>query len=542
VVQKMPILPHGVERFEAKNGLIASGEARFGFSLPAGFDRSSARLELRIASGFAQAVQDGVKYLVEYPYGCTGQTLNRLLPNLVARETFQALGVAAPVPEAEFAAKMKEGIARLAGLQHETGGFGWWKEDADDPFMTALAVYGLARGRELDLPVEDKVLSAGLARARGFLARTEITFPQRAWMLLALSEAKADVTAEADKLFDTVQRAEADPYTKALLLVVFSRIDRKSEAGAIAQELVAAAKPDAGGLWWGDAGSPRWNADPVEVTAWAATALHAFDKRHPAIEKALAWIMLQRRGGSWKSTRDTAAAVLAFCRYLESAGGIGKAPQIAVVLNGKAIAGGEISAGATGSLVAVHGSALAEGPNELVLRQEAGPAAFYSALATWYSEEENVKAAEAGVSVARSYYVLEPGEEGGKKLWKPRRLADGEAVESGALLMAVVEVSAREDQQYFLLMDPLPATAQVEERDASFEVAGRPEGPKATREIHDESVVFFLHDLYSNVKTTFSYLFRATVKGTFHAMPAQGELMYFPHVRGISDERVFEVK
>ncbi|MHC4600454.1 MAG: alpha-2-macroglobulin family protein, partial [Planctomycetota bacterium] len=541
---KLPVLPHGVERFKTKAGLLASGETEFRFELPEGFDPYTAEAQVHVASGFAEAVASGTKYLVEYPHGCTEQTLNRLLPNLVAQETFQALNLAPPVPKEEFLKAMKKGLARLGALQHPSGGWGWWKADPDDPFMTALAVYGLARGKALGLPVNPKVLAAGVKRATQYASAPKLDFPKRAWMLLALTEAGTDVKVHADRLFDTTQRAEADPYTRALLLIVFSRLpDRREEASAIAEELLGGAKEGEGGLWWGEAGAPRWTADPVEVTAWAATALQIFEAKHPAVEKALDWLMGQRKGGRWKSTRDTAAAVLAMARYLAGHGAARGELTVALTINGEDLVGtGPTKVPSLGKVFGAGGGSLVAGENRIVVRHAAGPPAFYSILVTWFSEEENVPPAEAGLLVTRTYHRLEAVEKEGKQVFVATEIPTTEAVESGALVLVVVDVSSKEDREYVMVTDPLPASAQVEERDSSFEIPTRPKGPKATREVHDEAVVFFLARLQSGETARFSYLFRTTVRGTFHTMPAQAELMYFPHVRGISGERVFQVK
>ena len=36
-----------------------------------------------------------------------------------------------------------DGIKRLLDLQHDDGGWGWWKTDENHPFMTAYALWAL---------------------------------------------------------------------------------------------------------------------------------------------------------------------------------------------------------------------------------------------------------------------------------------------------------------------------------------------------------------------------------------------------------------
>src|SRR5262249_60379234 len=42
-----------------------------------------------------------------------------------------------------LAAKIQRGMNRLYDFQHADGGWGWWKDDKTDPFMTAYVVDGL---------------------------------------------------------------------------------------------------------------------------------------------------------------------------------------------------------------------------------------------------------------------------------------------------------------------------------------------------------------------------------------------------------------
>ncbi|MDP2209564.1 MAG: hypothetical protein Q8K98_12460, partial [Bacteroidota bacterium] len=61
------------------------------------------------------------------------------------------------------------------------------------------------------------------------------------------------------------------------------------------------------------------------------------------------------------------------------------------------------------------------------------------------------------------------------------------------------------------------------------------------REIRDEKTAFFARNISSGIHT-FSYIARAEIPGQYHVMPAVGSLMYYPEVRGNSDEKKIEIK
>src|SRR4029078_10993711 len=47
---------------------------------------NESRLEVRYSPTLAGAMVDALPYLVEYPYGCTEQTLNRFLPTVITQK------------------------------------------------------------------------------------------------------------------------------------------------------------------------------------------------------------------------------------------------------------------------------------------------------------------------------------------------------------------------------------------------------------------------------------------------------------------------
>src|SRR5262249_35484296 len=59
-------------------------------------------------------------------------------------------------------------------FQHkETGGWGWWEHDEDDPWMTAYVLYGLATAQAEGYPVSKNVLASGREAAVKMLAKAK---------------------------------------------------------------------------------------------------------------------------------------------------------------------------------------------------------------------------------------------------------------------------------------------------------------------------------------------------------------------------------
>src|SRR5258708_32186235 len=62
-------------------------------TVPAERRVNESRLEVRYSPTLAGAMVDALPYLVDYPYGCTEQTLNRFLPTAMVQRTLQRMNL-----------------------------------------------------------------------------------------------------------------------------------------------------------------------------------------------------------------------------------------------------------------------------------------------------------------------------------------------------------------------------------------------------------------------------------------------------------------
>ncbi len=92
---KVPVQVHGMLKTESFTGVIRpNGEkALVEVRVPEERIAALSRLEIRYSPSLAGAMVDTLPYLLEYPYGCTEQTLNRFLPAVLTQRTLQKMGV-----------------------------------------------------------------------------------------------------------------------------------------------------------------------------------------------------------------------------------------------------------------------------------------------------------------------------------------------------------------------------------------------------------------------------------------------------------------
>ncbi len=94
--QSFPVYVHGMLKMESFAGVAAArrtSRAQSTFTVPAERRVNESRLEVRYSPTLAGAMVDALPYLVDYPYGCTEQTLNRFLPTVITQKVLLEMGL-----------------------------------------------------------------------------------------------------------------------------------------------------------------------------------------------------------------------------------------------------------------------------------------------------------------------------------------------------------------------------------------------------------------------------------------------------------------
>jgi alpha-2-macroglobulin len=533
----LPVLPRGV-REEA--GWAGSGSDRWSFTLPAETDLATARGTLYLTPSLAAAVSPALSFLAGFPYGCTEQTMSRFLPSVLAARA----GELARLPEAvaEGLGEMVEaGLARLYDFQHDDGGWGFWQFDTSSPFISAYVVSGLLEAREAGYRVREGVLERGLGYLQEVVAsRNEsgvVDADSKAYAYYALARAGRNI----DGLGAIVGVREMSPYGLALSVLAFAAQEREVEANLYLDLLMSRVTERERVAYW-ESGAPRyfWNDDRVEATAYGLEALARLRPDEPMIAKIVNWLLLERQGARWVSTKDTAAVVKAALVLAERTGEEAADYRVSVTLNGRELGTQSVPGQAARGLeVPLEG--LQAGRNQLELSVEGEGNLYASALVSYVSERDYLSPQAEGLTVTRKYEALSADylESERRYVYTPAPLTGKSAV--GDYVLVTVTIEPEQSYRYVLVNEPLPAGYSVVEDDHAFRVAGRasPHGEDYYgwnqyydgREIHDERVDYYFS--YLDAPVTFTYILRAETPGRFTALPTQAWLMYEPEVRGI---------
>jgi uncharacterized protein YfaS (alpha-2-macroglobulin family) len=617
---------HGIEKLIAKSGKMRGDDVAVRLDIPSARKAETTNLTVQVAPSMAVTMLDALPYLIDYPYGCTEQTMSRFVPAVITVKTLKDQGLspedamakifggiepdtaAATHPKGkrnlnELNEIVRQSLARLYNVQHEDGGWGWWKEDQTDHFMTAYALWGLTLANDAGVDVKQDVMRRAADYLSKELVEEEQNYDMQAWVLHAVAGYKssmgrrsggAQLTDPERKALDNLwtNRDRLNSYTRALFALSAHYFGDSERAQTLVRNLENGVKldrsPDTSILMRGSEGSNdsvlatahwgedgiyyRWSDGGVEATSFVLRALLAIDPSNKLIEPVTNWLIKNRRGAQWNNTRDTAITILALNDYLRTTGEGVPNLSYEVSVNGNSIVSKQLTskdALSAPTQFVIDPKYVRDGVNEIRVRRTAGSGPLYfAANARFFSLEEPIQPAGNEIFAKREYYKL-VGRPTLLKGYVYDRvpLRDGEMVASGERVEAVITVEAKNNYEYLLFEDLKPAgleAVQIRSGESLFarelksgEAARKfkTADPNATsddadaytsrssfvyQELRDRKVALFVSKLPQGV-WEIRYSFRAEAPGTFHALPVLGQAMYVPEIRCNDREIVVKV-
>ena len=549
------VLPHGVEKFVAKSGSVGepvtAAEAEPGKSpsltsevtetlvLPAERNDLATVLNIDLSPSIAATMLDSLHYLAKYPYGCVEQTLSRFLPAVVASKTLRDLGVRNPELEAKLPDMINKGLSRIYAAQRGDGGWGWWPGARHtDPWMTAYATYGLTVAKQAGVGVDASRLQRGVGAVRNNLAQLENRDDAMAYSLYVLSHHKINEAKWLERTWN--RREKLNAYTRALSALTFHHLGDGKRAQVMLRNLedyLEEDKENRTAHWGLTRGYWRWSDDAVEATSYAMKAYLAVEPNNRLIKPMMKWLVYNRKGNRWKSTRDTAKAVYALCDYLRHSRELDPSYKATVFVNGKKvreIVVNKDNAQKIDGRITLGDADLKSGENTIRIVKEGAGNLYYTTGMYFYTKEEKIKGAGHELFVKRTYTKVEL-DAANKEKRSP--LAYGAKLASGDRIEVALEIEAKNDYEYLVFEDPKPSGCEPVELRSGYRWRG---GLGAYMEIRDEKTAFFVSRI-SQGTHKITYTLRAEIPGTFNALPTSGYAMYVPEIRGLSDETRIQI-
>ncbi len=548
----VPVLPFG-ERFEevwAGEVRPVEGTGSVSFELPGNAIQGATAVTLDIAPGYAGVVESALEFLVNYPYGCVEQTMSAFLPDVLAHRAFARMGMSMPRTEEELARMVNSGLARLYKFQHWDGGYGWWEHDDSSLWMTSYVLYGLQRAKRSGFHVSEEVM-ASAARYLGEVVADEKNDTDRAFACYVLAEQGA-LGSEGMKALEKLAAehlASPDADSERALTVAYvslagSAAGRADIGSAGAHLLEKMATRLSGQAYWKTEDKVnRWRNETGETTAWVMMALLEAEPSSLLLPEAARHLALTRDGSQWRSTRESAAAVMALVEYMTAMEeDVRLQTEVTVEINGQQAAcghiGGSGSAAASSMSVELAPGLLVPGENRIDILAKGGPA-YYSLTASWYEAHDRIEASGECAGIAREYFIIDrdaEAPEGEEYALIP--IGEEDPVNPQQELLVRVTIDARSDMEYMIFEDPIPSGFEIVE---DFTDPWSWSHWYDRREARDDRMVFFATWIKAGQQRVFDYILRPERPGRYVVMPTRAWSMYYPELNAHGASRVIEV-
>lgn len=501
----------------------------------------SSSVNLRLTRSIAGSLLDGLEYLTGYPYGCVEQTMSRALPNAVVGRALAKLGGEGASLKYDLPALVADGLARLYGMQHLDGGWGWWHDDVTHDYQTAWVVFGLAVTADAGYKVEPRVIENGASWLAAHL--DEMDARTRAYALYSLAVAGHPQGEAALALAASPQRLDA--FSQAALALALHEMGETQAAQSLLDLLAVNAAHQGGQVYW-----PTFREDGeyddktmASTRRSTALALDAFVRIRPddpLIPDIVRYLMSQRQPQGWGSTNETAFAILALTDYLYATTVSAEPAGYRIELNGQTLLTGAFSAEAYALDMTIPITHMAAGLNQLSITQQSESPLYY--VLNSHVDIPKPAVQKAGkLSVTRRYL-------------DPKSGLELRTATARQLVRVELTIEAPQPGSYILLEDHLPGGLEalntnlnITSHEALIDEEGDPyerffweDYGYNNKEIRGSQVIFFITNL-KNGRTVITYLARATQPGAFIALPAELSAMYDLATWARSDSAVVTV-
>jgi uncharacterized protein YfaS (alpha-2-macroglobulin family) len=525
-------------------------------------------LELSFASTSLVGLEEGARYLVEYPYGCAEQRTSSAFALLLAAELGESLHVPGLDPK-ELKPQAVRTLERLSRFQCEDGGFSTWGGacSTGSPYLTSWILHALGRAGKMGVAVDRQMLEDATGFLDRWLNRAE-NGTGSSWVgELAARAFAAKVLVEAGKNEDSpIARLYGDLDRMPLFAVAWldDALAAKGEPGTRRRELrrriLNSILPEGSSSHVEERQEPEllwlWSSNERSTAIVLSNLVRSISPGDPlegTVRGLVRWLLDVRRNGRWGNTQENAWALEALVdvhRKLET-----EVPDFSAIasLGGEVLARAGFHGRSAKAIQAsvpmpklVEGRAAGE-PLPLGFRLEGTGTLHWSARMRWTPSAPDLPPLDRGFLVERSYEPMDG------------RRGDSRAFRAGELVRVTLRFRLPKERRFVAVVDPLPAgfepvdslfktTASDLAREAQGDGEEGDDWTASWRrggfdhvERLDDRVRLFATRL-SEGEHLFTYVVRATTAGEFRAAPARAEEMYESEVFGRSGTDRIEVR
>lgn len=579
---KVPVRPLAIEISDVQTGILKGDNesVMLPIQVPVNTDPKLTQILLSVAASSIGPVLGSFDSLIDYPYGCTEQTMSRLMPSIVAVQLSRKLNVSITAAQSKkFDEVATKALAKLKDYRNGDGGWGWWQYGDSDAYLTAYVMEGLylleSNGYRLEsyrfpdtwkkdgvawLKQSSEKLTAQLADPK--LASDQFLRIERlidlAYMQFVLSLYDAKTPAKTRQFFQEKWSA-SPPEALAYEVLAFHRQNDPERAGQAYVALNRLASVASGLKNWDHTTALArklgfkttdytYRFTGIESTALALRATLAMENNLPPDADAIEqWLVLQRGKDGWANTKTTALVLRAM---MEKAIAQGKSGATDFTVTSNLWDAAKVF---TASNLYAPEQITSQTPNtfkeaSLKLQKEGPGQLYYSALVNYWlalkpGDAVPQKSMPEGLKVSRKFFRIhaEPVGPEGTLRFKTEPVTDNK-VRAGETVVMKVLVESPTALPYVIVDAALPSGGEVVSNDPRENLFESDENQLsgdwgnwwwAHQDILDDRVILFANALPAG-KSEFYALVRMELPGIFRMNPVKLEGMYSQRVKAYS--------
>lgn len=589
---KLPIRPLGVPVFLTASGVSEGEDETVSSALKYPDDAApgSVKSTVCLSSSSLGPILGNFSALIDYPYGCTEQTMSKLMPSVVAVKMHKSIGIPLAASDiTRFQKVYKESMSKLDDYQHGDGGWGWWANDQSTPYLTALVLEGYSllkeNGYKID-PLRAQNATKWLSKTAATMHK-QLSDPQ----LLKDTTVDREVTTDLAKAVYVLNTYKLCPSSQLRSWLQKESVRNKLSPEALSYlcmalpretplaqslyhrliNLANIATDKRGGLMnWERSmqmlhklGSPEqyysYRFTGVETTALALRAcVYMEPSNSDRIESIKRWILTQRGKDGWGNTKTTAEVFRAFTEVEVARSDSGDTEFNTTILLSQGtpttVHFGKDSAFAAEESIPID---LKPGKENPLLHKSGKGKLYWTQTLSYYKnikpgENALLKSSPDGLSLKRAFYRLIPQAPDSEGRIHFNQVPLNGPVKAGETLLMKVLIDSPTSIPYTIIEAALPSGAEVVEHDSKDALSSEDNDGKAIttdfgawwwthQDILDDHMAYFSTNFPAN-KHEIHTMVRLELPGKFQMNPVTLEGMYTNSVRGYSQADMIEVR
>jgi alpha-2-macroglobulin len=549
---------------------------------------------LRVDPQLALSILNSLPFLVQYPHECTEQLTNRFVPLSIVGVLYQnnpdLKKAVSKIPNRETITpawdtddslrmtslmetpwinnskgkttdletiallnpknvekKRKKALKKLRDYQLSNGAFPWFPGGREDLYMTLYVLDGfsqLAR-YDIDYPkdIADKAFSFVTREIENLKSKNSYSITLTLYGAYVMSSFPAQATDP--KISAMIKEAVnfADKNSKYLSLkgkaymaILYSRLGNVQKSDLYLDRITdGAMQNDVSGVYWQEEkNSWFWYGDPVEAHALVLQTLLYLRKDSKLIPGIVQWLLFNKKGNEWKSTKASASAIYSLIDFLNSRKALQNGENFDIEWNG-------LKESLTlGPLDWLEKPLAWETSNPSVTAQMAkatikkeGPGFAFATLTSVYSTKSlQTKTSGKVLDISKEFFVRYKN----GKTYSLRPIASGDSIKVGEEIQVKLRISTKSSFEYLYLKDPRGAGFEAERLLSKWkwDVFSRYEEPR-------DSLTNFFIPYLPHGEFVLTYYIRPTTPGAYRIGGATLQSMYAPEFGASSNGTIIKV-